>query len=68
MTYRLNHDANDLVDIVQYYKTRALQLASLGFKWSKTVEPTEHGYLTFFTKDEEKFCSGYLPLVDEALK
>lgn len=62
MTFRLNHNADDFVDIVHYYETRALQLASLGFKWSQTLDYTAHGFITYFIRDGIKFCSGYIPL------
>lgn len=62
MIPRLNYDADSFKDIQQYFTTRALQLAPLGYVWQKDFILSEHGVATHFTLGNRRFVSGYTPL------
>ena len=60
---RLNHDAFQEYDVVQYYRTRALQLAFVGYRWAGYFDYFQEAqtYTTYFTNRESKvFCSVFV--------
>lgn len=57
---RLEHEANTLIEVQNYYQTRARQLLLDGFFWSKSFEEIEGGYSTLFFKNNVAFKSFYI--------
>lgn len=57
---RIEHNANTKEEVLNYYQTRARQLISEGFIWSKKLTPIEGGYSTIFYNGKEEFLSFYI--------
>lgn len=61
---RLEHDAKNLNEVIQYFQTRARQLISENFVWLKVVLPFENSYYTYFQKNNKKYLSIYITVQD----
>lgn len=59
---RLNHDATTEEEIFQYYQTRALQLAPLGYMWSGNLRSASGGFTTAFTHEDGRMYDSYYGL------
>lgn len=59
---RLPYDATTAEEAIQYYRTRALQLASQDFTWNSLLVETEYGYTTQFIHkpSREIYNSAYI--------
>lgn len=57
---RLNMDASTEADVMQYYQTRALQLAFCDYTWTRKLTPVPGGYSTQFHKGGQVFYSFYI--------
>lgn len=57
---RLNYDANNKEETIQYYQTRARQIISDGFIWDRSIIEIDGGLETAFTKDGKVYKSFYI--------
>jgi hypothetical protein len=48
---RVPYDATSEEEVIQYFKTRHLQLASIGFSWDRKIYKNEDGYVIHVTED-----------------
>lgn len=59
---RLNHDATTDLEVFQYYQTRALQLAPLGYEWVGGIVPADGGFTTSFFDSTDRIYNSYYGL------
>ncbi|NCQ51449.1 hypothetical protein GW796_06060 [archaeon] len=60
---RIPYDATTEDEVIQYFKTRQLQLASKGFSWDRVLYKNNYGYFVNFVEEssKNKFNGFYVP-------
>lgn len=61
---RLPYDARTEEEVIQYYKTRQLQLAEIGYSWDNILYKNEYGYFAelMHEKTQQKYHTFYVLL------